>query len=83
MIRNNLWARLSGPARVGLVFALVAILLSVAGIARNPGTAANLQSVLMVTLISGLTWGLISWAIATAVLDVEEEIEERDSVPLD
>lgn len=73
---------MSGPVKIGLAFALVAILLSVVGIARNPDTPATLQTVLIATTISGLTWGLISWAIATAVMDVEEEIAERDE-PLD
>ena len=77
MIRTA-WTYLSGPARVGLAFSLVAILLSVAGIFHNPETPATAQSILIATVISGLTWGLIAWAIATAVLDVEEEIEEQD-----
>jgi RsiW-degrading membrane proteinase PrsW (M82 family) len=83
MTSNNPWARLSSPARIGLVFATVAVLLSIAGILRNPATPMTLQSVLVATLISGLTWGLIAWAIATAVVDVEDDIEERDGAPLE
>lgn len=77
------WRAMSGPVKIGLAFALVAILLSVVGIVRNPDTPATLQTVLIATVISGLTWGLISWAIATAVMDVEEEIGERDGQILD
>lgn len=75
--------RLSGPARIGLAFAGLAILLSVVGVLRNPATPASLQSLLIATVISGLTWGLIAWAIATAALDVEEEIESRDETLLE
>lgn len=75
--------RLSGPAKIGLAFAGLAILLSVVGVLRNPATPASLQSLLIATVISGLTWGLIAWAIATAALDVEEEIESRDETLLE
>ncbi len=74
---------MSGPVKVGLTFFLIAVVLSVTGIVRNPDTPATVQTVLIATLISGLTWGLISWAVATAVVDVEEEVEERDGQPLE
>ena len=80
---TTFWRRLSGPVKVGLVFALIAILLSVVGILRNPQTPATLQSILIATVISGLTWGIIAWAIAVAALDVEEEVEARDGEPLE
>lgn len=82
-MNNNVWSRLSGPVKVGLVFFLIAVVLSVAGIVRNPDTPATAQTILIATTISGLTWGLIAWAIATAVVDVEEEIEEREGQPLE
>ena len=82
-MRNNFWSRLSGPVKVGLAFGLVAILLSVIGVARNPDVPFSVQSVLIATTISGLVWGIIAWAIATAAMDVEEEIEEREGAPLE
>lgn len=82
-MNTTFWARLSGPTKVGLTFCLLAVLLSVFGIVRNPETPATAQSVLIATVISGLTWGIIAWAIATAAMDVEADIEERDGAQLD
>ncbi|MGH2543552.1 MAG: hypothetical protein ACRDIB_12170 [Ardenticatenaceae bacterium] len=79
----SFWSRLSGPVKIGLIFFLIAVILSVAGIVRNPDTPATVQTILIATTISGLTWGLIAWAVATAVVDVEDEIEERDGQPLE
>lgn len=76
-------SRLSGPAKVGIAFFWIAVALSVFGILRNPDTPATLQSILIATMISGLVWGIIAWAIATAAMDVEEEIDERDGSPLE
>lgn len=81
--RPNLWRRLSGPVKVGLIFALIAIALSLFGLFRNPDTPATLQSILIATVISGGTWGLVSWAIATAIVDVEQDVAERGGEPLD
>ncbi|MDQ4074831.1 MAG: hypothetical protein M3220_01150 [Chloroflexota bacterium] len=82
-MNSNLWSRLSGPVKVGLTFFLIAVVLSMVGILRNPDTPATMQTILIATVISGVTWGLISWAVATAVVDVEEDIEERDGGPLE
>lgn len=81
--RPNLWRRLSGPVKVGLIFALIAVALSLFGLFRNPDTPVTLQTLLIATLISGGTWGLVSWAIATAIVDVEEDVAERGGEPLD
>lgn len=81
--RLSLWRRLSGPVKVGLLFAAIAIALSLFGIFTNPDIPASPQSIVIATVISGLTWGLISWAIATAVVDVEEDVAARGGEPLD
>jgi hypothetical protein len=82
-MNTTFWARLSGPAKVGISFFVIAVLLSVFGVVRNPETPVTLQSILIATLISGLTWGIIAWAIATAAMDVEDDIEERDGVAIE
>ncbi len=82
-MNTTFWSRLSGPTKVGITFFVIAVLLSVFGIVRNPETSVTVQSVLIATIISGFTWGIIAWAIATAALDVEEDIEERDGAAID
>jgi hypothetical protein len=64
--------RLSGPVAVGLVFAAVAIVLSLIGLWREDNL--TLRTVALAIVLGGGTWGLISWAIASAVLDVDRDI---------
>jgi hypothetical protein len=83
---GNLWQRLNGPAKVGLFFALLAIVLTIIGIFKDPATPVTAWSLGMGSLISGATWGLVSWALATAAVEVEEdvrqaEVEETESPP--
>ncbi len=64
--------RLSLPLRVGLISAALGILLAVVGIVRGT-VPANVLSVFLALLISGGSWGVVSWAVATAVVDVEQD----------
>ncbi len=75
---KNLWQRLNGPTKIGLAFAAVGILLTVIGILRDPTTPVNAWSLGMGVLISGGTWGVVSWAIATAAVEVERDVAEAE-----
>jgi hypothetical protein len=77
--RKNLWRRLNGPTKIGLVCAAIGILLTIIGIFRDPTTPVNAWSLGMGTLIAGGTWGLVSWAIATAAVEVERDVAEAES----
>jgi hypothetical protein len=68
-MRLNL-RRLPLPLRVGLLFAAAGLVLAVVGIARG-NVPLNPLSIFLALLISGGSWGLVSWAVATAVVDVE------------
>ncbi len=73
------WGRLSGPLKIGLGFALAAVILTVIGIFRDPGTPITAWSLIVGSLIAGVTWGLVSWAIATAAVTVEKDVAVEDS----
>jgi hypothetical protein len=75
---KNLWQRLNGPTKIGLVFAAVGVLLTIIGILRDPTTPVNAWSLGMGALISGGTWGVVSWAIATAAVEVERDVAEAE-----
>jgi hypothetical protein len=76
---KNLWQRLNGPTKIGIVFAAAGIVLTIIGIFRDPTTPVNAWSLAVGTLISGGTWGVVSWAIATAAVEVERDLaEDRD-----
>jgi hypothetical protein len=63
------------PVIVGGFFAGLAIVLTVIGLWRDGNL--SLRNILLGVVLGGGTWGLISWAIATAVVQVEEDIATR------
>ena len=72
-------SKLSLPIKIGLFFGLVAFLLVVVGILRG-NVPMNPASIAMALLIGGGFWFLVSWAVATAAVDVESDIAENDVV---
>jgi hypothetical protein len=73
---RGLWKRLSTPIRIGLLVAAIAALLALAGwIARPTYTSRSLLSLFLAIVISAGTWGLVSWAIATAAVEVSRDEE--------
>ncbi len=65
---------LSAPVKIGIAFAAIAIVLTVVGVLRDPGTPVNLWTLTVGSLISGVMWGLVSWAVATAAVAVEKDV---------
>lgn len=70
-----MYGRLSVPLRIGLGFGAVGLLLTIVGIVRGnvPSHPANIA---MALLIGGGVWFLVSWAVATAAVDVERDVTE-------
>ena len=73
--RKTGFSRFDLPARVGLVCAALGILLAIVGIVRG-NVPLNPVSILLALLISGGSWGVVSWAVTTAVVDVEHDLAE-------
>ena len=69
----NRFKHLSGPVKIGLSAAGIAILLVIIGIIRG-NVPANPLSILMALLIGSVSWFVVAWAIATAARDVEDDI---------
>jgi len=69
--------RLNGPLGVGLFFALLAVALSLLGLARENNL--SLQNIALAVVLGGGVWGVVSWAIATAVVEVEEDVAAGES----
>jgi len=74
---TSFFRRMNMPLRVGLIFAIAGVTLAVVGIIRG-NVPLNPVSILLALGISGLSWGVVSWAIATAVMDVEGDIAAGD-----
>ncbi len=75
MARSSGWTRIPLPLRVGLIFALAGIALAIVGIAKGT-VPANPLSIFLALLISGGSWGVVSWAVTTAIVDVERDAAE-------
>ena len=73
--RKTGFSRLGLPARVGIICAALGMILAIVGIIRG-NVPLNPVSILLALLISGGSWGVVSWAVTTAVVDVEHDLAE-------
>ena len=64
------------PVRVGLVFAAAGAILAIVGILRG-AVPANPLSIFLALLISAGSWGVVSWAVTTAIVDVESDLDRE------
>lgn len=66
------WKRLSGPLKIGLVLGLIGALLTVIGLLMGNLAPLTLRSLVLGILLGGGSWGVVSWAIASAATDAME-----------
>lgn len=71
---------MSRPVQIGLVFAFIGLALTVVGIVRGT-VPPNPASIVVALLIGGGVWFIVSWAVATAALDVERDLAEAQDEP--
>ncbi|MGD9047262.1 MAG: hypothetical protein PVF77_04365 [Anaerolineae bacterium] len=69
------WRQLSGPVKVGLLFGLVGALLTTVGLLAGNLAPLTVRSLLLGILLGGGSWGVVSWAIASAAVDATSESE--------
>lgn len=67
--------QLSLPIRIGLGFGLLGLVLTVIGIVRG-NVPLNPASIAVALLIGGGVWFVVSWAVASAAVDVERDLVE-------
>lgn len=72
---KRLWKRLGVPGRIGLVLGLIGAALTVLGLVFGNLATLSVKSVLLGILIGGGSWGLVSWAIASAAVDATSDEE--------
>jgi hypothetical protein len=70
---KQLWSKLSGPLKIGLIVGLIGALLTVIGLIKGGFAPLTPWSLFLGILIGGGAWGLVSWAIATAASDASKE----------
>lgn len=68
--------KVSGPLKIGAIFGLLGLLLTIVGILRGnvPLTPASIG---MALLIGGGVWFLVAWAVATTAADVDQDLAEQ------
>jgi hypothetical protein len=69
--------RLSLPVKIGLLFAALGLALTLVGIARG-AVPTNPASILVALLIGGGVWFVVSWAVASAAVGVERDIQDSN-----
>ncbi len=74
MASRDRWFRTT-PLMAGLLFALAGIALTVVGIFRG-NVPLSPRAIVVALVIGGGSWGVLAWAVATAAVDVEEDIAE-------
>ena len=72
-----MWHRLNTPVKIGLGFAVLGMALVIVGIIRG-NVPLHPANVAVALLIGGGMWFLVSWAVATAAMDVETDMEHVD-----
>jgi len=71
-----LWKRLGTPEKIGLAFGFLGALLTVIGLFMGNLATLTLRSLLLGILLGGGSWGVVSWAIASAASDSMADLEE-------
>ena len=77
---GRVWRRMGGPEKIGLFFGLLGAALVVIGLLRGTLAQFSWQGLLIGVLVGGGSWGLVSWAIATAAVEVERDVAEAEEV---
>ena len=70
------WKNLSSPVKIGLVLGALGALLTVIGLLAGNLAPLTLRSLLLGILLGGGSWGLVSWAIASAAVDASADLDE-------
>jgi len=63
------WKRLGGPVKIGLALGFIGALLTVVGLFTGDFAPLTARSLLLGILLGGGSWGVVSWAIASAASD--------------
>lgn len=67
------WRRLSGPIKIGLIVGLIGALLTIIGLFTGNLAPLTWRSLILGILLGGGSWGVVSWAIASAAVDAMED----------
>ena len=67
------WKQLGGPVKIGLVLGLIGALLTVIGLLMGNLAPLTARSLVLGVILGGGSWGVVSWAIASAASDAKAD----------
>lgn len=70
------WKKLGGPVKIGLTLGFIGALLAVIGLLAGNLAPLSVRSLALGILLGGGSWGVVSWAIASAAADAMEDSEQ-------
>lgn len=70
--KTSLWRRLGGPAKIGIACGLLGAILAAIGMFRG-FAPLTVRAFVTAIAVSGVSWGVVSWAIAAAAHEVERD----------
>jgi hypothetical protein len=70
------WKKMGGPVKIGLVIGFIGALLTVVGLLAGNLAPLTVWSLVLGVLLGGGSWGVVSWAVASAAADAMEDSGE-------
>jgi hypothetical protein len=65
------------PVRIGLILGVLGAALTVIGLVSGNLATLSVQSLFLGILLGGGSWGIVSWAVASAAADAMEDDTEQ------
>ena len=72
---RELWARADLPLKVGILCGLLGAVLAAVGLVRGASEPFSWRGLAMAILLAGGSWGLVSWALTMAIMEVGQDRE--------
>ena len=72
---RELWARAGPPLKVGILCGLLGAVLAAVGLVRGASEPFSWRGLAMAILLAGGSWGLVSWALTMAIMEVGQDRE--------
>lgn len=69
------WTRAGPPLRVGFLFGLLGAMLAAIGLVRGAFEPFSWRGLAMAIVLAGGSWGLVSWALTTAMMEAGRDEE--------
>ncbi|MEA3345903.1 MAG: hypothetical protein U9Q78_06635 [Chloroflexota bacterium] len=70
---RKIWEMINLPMKVGIFCGLLGAILAAIGLVRGAFEPFSWRGLAMAIILSGGSWGLVSWALTTAVVEAGQD----------